>query len=233
MSAINSICVFCGSREGTLPEYRMYAEALGKELARRGIKLVYGGGNIGLMGAVSKSVIENGGHVLGVIPEGLRKIENTGELNHMVSHEGRVTMVVVKNMHARKTIMSECADAFIAMPGGYGTLEELFEMVTWTQLGIHDKPIGILNVEGYYDLLIKFLDGVNECGFMSSPARTIIRESDNPSELIDLLHTPSQYKNETGWKKSEVEEIDGSSLSKEEYDEWIDQLSSAFPIQKS
>lgn len=196
---LGSLCVFCGSSEGNHHSYFESAAALGSEMAKRGIRLVYGGGNIGLMGAVSKSVIESGGRVLGVIPHGLRKKENTGDLDLFTSHEGRVEMRVVPDMHTRKSTMAENADAFIAMPGGYGTLEELFEVVTWAQLGIHSKPIGLLNVNGYYDSLLKFLDDACASGFISESARSIIRSHSDPSELINMLHVPSQYQSKIKW----------------------------------
>ena len=188
---IRSICVFCGSSQGTNPEYVEYATKLGAEMARRGIKLVYGGGNVGLMGAVSRAVVENGGEALGVIPFALQPRE--------ISGESLVESLIVPDMHTRKSTMAKNADAFIAMPGGFGTLEELFEVVTWAQLGIHTKPIGLLNVAGYYDLLIQFLDQTQANGFVSASARTIVLSQKDPATLLDLLQTAPLYKARITW----------------------------------
>lgn len=143
------ICVFAGSSKGTRPEYAAAARTLGIELAGRGLELVYGGGNIGLMGIVADAVLDRGGRVTGVIPERLADLE--------VAHREVSDLRIVDTMHERKAVMAELSDGFIALPGGIGTLEELFEAVTWNVLHIHDKPCGLLNVGGYYDGLLQFL----------------------------------------------------------------------------
>ena len=147
---MTSLCIFCGSSPGARPQYRDAAEALGAELARRGIRLVYGGGHVGLMGVVADAALAARGEVVGVITEGLQARE--------VGHAGLPDLRVVSTMHERKAMMASLADAFVALPGGAGTLDEFFEAWTWLQLGIHRKPVGLLNVEGYYDPLLAFLD---------------------------------------------------------------------------
>ena len=144
------IAVYCGSNKGVRPEYAAAAEQLGTLLARENIELVYGGGMVGLMGIVADAVLKNGGHVIGVIPEKLVIKE--------VVHEKLPDLRVVKTMHERKALMAELADAFIALPGGYGTFEEFFEVLAWSQLGWHTKPFGLLNIAGFYDRLTDFLD---------------------------------------------------------------------------
>lgn len=158
---VRSVCVFCGSNSGADVLYAEQAAALGAEIARRGLRLVYGGGSIGLMGAVSQAVAGHGGNVLGVIPESLAPREVSG-----IAPKGEV--IVVQTMHERKRIMAMNSDAFIALPGGLGTLEELAEMCTWNQLGIHRKPIGVLNTKGYYDPLKTFLSQMVAERFASS-----------------------------------------------------------------
>ncbi|HTE06888.1 MAG TPA: TIGR00730 family Rossman fold protein, partial [Planctomycetota bacterium] len=143
---IRRLCVFCGSSEGNDPVYKAAAQSMGKMLVRRGVGLVYGGGSIGLMGVLADAVLAGGGEVTGVIPSALATKE--------VQHTGLTHTRVVDNMHARKALMNQLSDGFVAMPGGYGTLEELFEVVTWAQLGLHAKPVGLLNVVGYFDGLL-------------------------------------------------------------------------------
>ncbi|KAJ6794611.1 cytokinin riboside 5'-monophosphate phosphoribohydrolase LOG7-like [Iris pallida] len=176
-SKFSRICVFCGSSSGKKSSYKEAAVELGKELVERNIDLVYGGGSVGLMGLVSQAVHAGGRHVLGVIPKSLMPREITGET------VGEVR--AVSDMHERKAEMARRADAFIALPGGYGTLEELLEVITWAQLGIHHKPVGLLNVDGYYDSLLSFVDlAVNE-EFISPKARRImflLRQLRNLSE---------------------------------------------------
>ena len=155
------ICVFCGSNTGHNPIYRGEAEKLGQLLATRGIELVYGAGNIGLMGAVADACLAAGGTVIGVIPEALMGKEVAGRA---VDHRALTRIEVVDSMHTRKARMAELSDGFIAMPGGIGTFEELFEIWTWGQLGIHSKPLGMLNIAGFYDPLAAFLDGTVEAG---------------------------------------------------------------------
>lgn len=162
-----AICVFCGSRSGKLGSYGNIARALGKALATRGFGLVYGGGSVGLMGAVADGVMTNGGQVTGVIPESL--------FNAEVAHQGLTSLEVVPDMHARKARMATLADAFIALPGGIGTFEELFEVWTWAQLGYHNKPIGLLNVDEFYDPLLAFLEHTLEQGFIRPDCRDLLR----------------------------------------------------------
>lgn len=173
------ICVFCGSKSGNKSVFSQAALQLGKELVERKIELVYGGGSIGLMGLISKTVFEGGCHVIGVIPQALT--------SHQMAGEAIGEMRVVADMHERKAEMARQADAFIALPGGYGTLEELLEMITWSQLGIHDKPVGLLNVDGYYDSLLKLFDKFVDEGFMKTGARQIVLSAPTPRELLTKM----------------------------------------------
>ncbi|GLT56794.1 hypothetical protein SLA2020_298110 [Shorea laevis] len=173
------ICVFCGSSSGNKNSYGDAAIELGKELVSRNIDLVYGGGSVGLMGSVSQAVYDGGRHVLGVIPKALRPREITGE------PVGEVKEVV--DMHQRKAEMARQSDAFVALPGGYGTLEELLEMITWAQLGIHDKPVGLLNVNGFYNPLLSFIDKAVEEGFISPNERHIIVSATTAKELVKKM----------------------------------------------
>ncbi|GAQ90491.1 Cytokinin riboside 5'-monophosphate phosphoribohydrolase [Klebsormidium nitens] len=183
---LSRVCVYCGSKPGARSSYREAAVELGQEMVRRGIQLVYGGGDVGLMGAISKTVAEAGGQVIGVIPEALKPREISGD------GSGYGEQRVVGDMHERKAEMAALADAFIAMPGGYGTLEELLEMVTWAQLGIHSKPVGVLNVAGFYDGLLAFFDTAVAEGFVTSVNRDIVIAAPTAAELLDKLqaHTP-------------------------------------------
>jgi uncharacterized protein (TIGR00730 family) len=147
---IQRICVFAGSSPGSHPDYRAAAEELGRALARRQVEVVYGGGRVGLMGALADAVLAAGGHVTGVIPEAL--------VAHEVAHGGLSNLRIVSSMHERKAMMADLSDGFIALPGGWGTLEEFFEVLTWAQLGLHQKPCGLLNVGGYFNGLLSFLD---------------------------------------------------------------------------
>jgi len=174
------ITVFCGSSNGTDEVFEIQAEELGRALARNGIGLVYGGADIGLMGAVARGVLNDGGEVIGVLPEFLRTKE--------IAHEGLTELIVVKTMHERKTKMNELCDGIIALPGGYGTLEELFEMLTWGQLGLHSKPIGILNIGGYYDALISFVNTMVEKGFLKEVNQQMILVSDDIGDLLEKMH---------------------------------------------
>ncbi|XP_020115193.1 cytokinin riboside 5'-monophosphate phosphoribohydrolase LOG1 isoform X1 [Ananas comosus] len=178
-SRFKRICVFCGSSQGKKRSYQEAAVELGKELVSRNIDLVYGGGSVGLMGLVSQAVHEGGRHVIGVIPKTLMPQEITGET---VGEEKAVA-----DMHQRKAEMARRSDAFIALPGGYGTLEELLEVITWAQLGIHDKPVGLLNVDGYYNSLLSFIDKAVEEGFISPTARHIIVSAPTAKELVKKL----------------------------------------------
>ncbi|KAG5243909.1 cytokinin riboside 5'-monophosphate phosphoribohydrolase LOG [Salix suchowensis] len=178
-SKFKRICVFCGSSSGKKASYQEAAVELAKELVERRIDLVYGGGSVGLMGLVSQAVHDGGRHVLGVIPRSLMPIEVTGE------PVGEVR--AVSDMHQRKAEMARQADAFIALPGGYGTLEELLEVITWAQLNIHHKPVGLLNVDGYYNSLLSFIDKAVDEGFISPAARRIIVSASTAKQLFRQL----------------------------------------------
>jgi uncharacterized protein (TIGR00730 family) len=173
------ICVFCGARPGKNPAYVAAARLLGEALARHQIELVYGGGHVGLMGAVADAVLKAGGKVIGVIPEFLVAREQ--------AHPGVTELIVVPSMHERKAQMAELADGFIAMPGGYGTFEELCEILTWAQLGLHQKPHGLLNVAGYYDALIQLFDHSVAQEFLSPDARDLLIEETEPVALLDRM----------------------------------------------
>ncbi len=173
------ICVYCGSSLGKNPWYRAAAEQLGAELVKRNLGLVYGGASIGLMGVVADAVLAGGGEVIGVIPQVLVAKE--------VSHSNLTELKVVNSMHERKALMAELADGFIALPGGLGTLEELFEILTWAQLGLHQKPCVLLNVNGYYDALIGFLDHALAEQFVNAKHRGLLLVADNPSAVVDRL----------------------------------------------
>lgn len=171
--------MYCGASHGKREAYRETAELLGQELLKRGLGLVYGGGSVGLMGIIADTVMAGGGEVIGVIPEGLMGKE--------VDHQGVTALHVVDSMHTRKGLMAKLADGFIAMPGGLGTMEELFETWTWGQLGFHDKPCGLLNSAGYYDSFYTFLDNMVAEGFVRPKHRGMLMVADEPAELLDLL----------------------------------------------
>ena len=174
-----ALCVFCGSSPGQDPVFRDAARALARELVTRGIRLVYGGGNVGLMGEVSAAVMDAGGAVTGIIPHALMAREKgKRDITHLE---------VVATMHERKARMAELSDGFIAMPGGYGTLEELFEAVTWSQLGIHRKPVALLNVKGFYDPLLQMLDRAIAEGFLRSQHRGLVLVAETPGALLDAV----------------------------------------------
>jgi uncharacterized protein (TIGR00730 family) len=178
---VRTICVFAGSSAGVRDEYRDAAADLGRALASRGLALVYGGAHVGLMGALADAVLESGGRVVGVIPESLVAKE--------VAHHGLTDLRVVASMHERKALMSDLADAFIALPGGWGTWEEFFEMLTWAQLGLHRKPCGLLNVLGYFDPLLAFVDHSIVEGFVRREYRSMICVDTSPTGLLDQLAT--------------------------------------------
>jgi len=173
------VCVFAGSSAGVRPEYMTAATDLGRVLAARGIGLVYGGARVGLMGAVADAVLTGGSEVTGVIPRSLVEKE--------VAHSGLTELRVVTTMHERKALMADLSDAFIALPGGWGTLDEFFEILTWAQLGLHCKPCGVLNVQGYFDRLLSFLDHSVEQGFVRREYGALLAVSDDPSTLLDAL----------------------------------------------
>ncbi len=176
---IKSVCVYCGSAAGVRPAYAEAARALGTLLAREGIELVYGGGRVGLMGVVADAALAAGGRVTGVIPHALQARE--------VGHEGLTTLHVVTTMHERKALMAKLADAFVAMPGGLGTLEELAEVLTWAQLGVHRKPCGLLDVEGYYAPLTAFFDHAVAEGFVRPEHRALLVADAEPAALLARL----------------------------------------------
>jgi len=173
------ICVFCGSSPGTDPRYLTAARDMGRTLAGRGLGLVYGGGSVGLMGAVADAALEAGGEVIGVIPQVLQIRE--------LAHQRLTTLHVVGSMHERKALMAELADGFVALPGGMGTLEELSEVLTWAQLGLHARPCGLLDVAGYYDPLIAFFDRAVEAGFLRPAHRRLLVTGTTPEALLDLF----------------------------------------------
>jgi uncharacterized protein (TIGR00730 family) len=178
---IKRVCVYCASAPGRDPAIQAATRALGQRLAAEGLGLVYGGGSVGLMGLVADTVMAAGGTVIGVIPRRLFPKE--------IAHRGLTELIEVDSMHERKTKMFELADAFIALPGGFGTLEELAEVTTWAQLGIHQKPIGVLNVGGYYDALLVFLDrGVHE-GLLRADNRALLVDRDEPAALLQALRS--------------------------------------------
>jgi uncharacterized protein (TIGR00730 family) len=180
---ITSVCVFCGASSGGNPIYIQTAKAVGKLLASQNITLVFGGGKIGMMGAVADAVLEQGGKVIGVIPQFLK----TKEVAHLDVSE----LIVVDSMHERKTIMHQLSDAVMVLPGGYGTLDELFEMLTWGQLGLHQKPIGLLNVEGYFDGLIQFVNQMTNERFLKPSYRNMLLHHTNAPDLLQVM---SNYK---------------------------------------
>ncbi|WP_372422179.1 TIGR00730 family Rossman fold protein [Salinarimonas chemoclinalis] len=173
------ICVFCGSNPGNDPAYRAAAVSLGETLAARGIGLVYGGASVGLMAVVADTVLARGGEVVGVIPQML--------VDKEIAHRGLAELHVVESMHARKSRMADLSDGFVALPGGVGTLEELFEIWTWAQLGTHAKPVGLLDVAGFYDLLGRFLDHVVAQGFMREAHRGMLLRAEEPGALLDAF----------------------------------------------
>ena len=175
------VCVFCGSSVGVKSVYAEAAREMGRLIASKGIGLVYGGGNIGLMGVIADAVVEAGGEVIGVIPRALADRE--------IAHTGLTKLHIVDSMHTRKAMMAELADAFIAMPGGVGTFEEFFEAVTWTQLGLHRKPCGLLNVDGFYTPLVQFINQAVAEGFIRAVHRKVIVEDDDPARLLEALTT--------------------------------------------
>lgn len=177
---IHSICVFCGSRLGARADYRAAAHSLGQTLARHDITLVYGGAGIGLMGVMADAALAAGGRVIGVIPHALERKE--------IAHPGLSELHIVDSMHARKARMAQLADGFVAMPGGAGTLDELFEIITWAQLGIHGKPVALFNVAGYFDKLLHALEHMVTEGFIEAAHRTLWPAARDPEDVIAALH---------------------------------------------
>ena len=183
-SAVKSCCVYCGSSPGSSPVYRRAAALLGRELASRGVRLVYGGAEVGLMGEVANAVLAGGGEVVGVIPRALAEKE--------VMHHGLTELLIVESMHERKSKMAELAEAFVALPGGIGTLEELLETLTWAQLGVHEWPCGLLDVGGYYAPLLAMLDRAVEERFLRVEQRGLLMVETDPAVLLDRFadHVP-------------------------------------------
>ena len=173
------VCVFCGSNAGIRAEYGLAAQGLATVLVRRGLGLVYGGGNVGLMGVRADSMLQAGGEVIGVIPQSLGAKE--------VAHRGVTELRIVDTMHQRKALMNDLSDAFIALPGGFGTLDEFFEILTWSQLGIHGKPSGLLNVSGYYDSLLAMLDHAVTEGLLRPAHRELVIADTDADSLVQRL----------------------------------------------
>ena len=186
MAEVTSLCVYCGSSSGEHPEYAEQARAFGAEMARRDITLVYGGGNVGLMGVVADAVLAGGGKVIGVIPRQL--------VDREVAHAGLTELQVVDTMHQRKTRMFELSDAFVALPGGFGTLDEMFEMLTWSQLGLHGYPCAFLDVRGYYAPLRGMMDHMVGEGFVRAVQRENVWFGENMCQLFDWMsRVPDVY----------------------------------------
>jgi uncharacterized protein (TIGR00730 family) len=187
---MRSLCVFCGSSSGVDPRYLLAARDLGHALGSSGIRLVYGGASVGLMGAIADAVLQAGGDVIGVIPEALERKE--------VAHRGLPDLRIVRSMHERKALMADLSDGFVALPGGVGTLEELFEVWTWGQLGYHAKPCAIYNVAGFYSGLIAFLDHTAAAGFMRPETRQMLIVEDSQARLLSRLDCDAARRDETG-----------------------------------
>ncbi|CAB4296638.1 unnamed protein product [Prunus armeniaca] len=206
-SKFKRICVFCGSNSGRRKVFSDAALELGNELVKRKIDLVYGGGSVGLMGLISQTVYDGGCHVLGVIPKALMPLEISGPT------VGEVRTVT--DMHERKASMAQEADAFIALPGGYGTMEELLEIITWAQLGIHMKPVGLLNVDGYYNSLLALFDNGVEEGFIKPCARHIVVSAPTAEELVVKMeqYTPS-HEHVASHESWQMEQLDNSQAKK-------------------
>ena len=176
---IRRLCVFCGAHTGHDPEYAEVAREVARAIVTAGYGVVYGGGRIGLMGVVADAALEAGGDVIGVIPESLAVSE--------VAHSGLTTLHVVSSMHERKALMAELSGGFIALPGGFGTMDEFCEILTWRQLGLHDKPIGLLNALGYYDRLLELFDEMKNQGFVAERTRALFVEATTPGDLLDRM----------------------------------------------
>ncbi len=184
MTSLKRICVYCGSRNGSRPVYDRAARDLGAALGRRGIGLVFGGGRVGLMGVLADAVLAGGGSVTGVIPRAL--------VSREIAHLDLKDLRIVDSMHERKALMAELADAFIALPGGFGTFEEILEILTWSQLRLHAKPCGLLNVENFYDPLLKFLDHAIAEEFIPAGQREALVVESNVEKLLDMLPAASK-----------------------------------------
>ena len=190
------ICVFCGSSAGNNAKYIKSARKLGETLTQNDITLIYGGSNVGLMGEIANAMIGRNGNVIGIIPQVL--VEKEVAFTHLQD------LRIVDSMHERKALMAELADGFISMPGGFGTLEETIEMLTWTQLGIHEKPLGLLNVEGYFDRLCEFIDHMVSEGFLVQGFRDMVLMDDNPDGLLDKMIKFNPPQIDKWWVDKEV-----------------------------
>lgn len=179
MTDLRRVCVYCGSTSGNRASFTAAADALGTLLARSGIGVVYGGASVGLMGRVADAALAAGGEVIGVLPGKLFERE--------VAHDGLTELRVVDSMHERKALMAELSDAFVALPGGFGTIEEVIEAVTWTQLGIHVKPVGLLDVDGYYGHLVSFLDRCQDDGLLKPESRELLLHDTDPGSMLERL----------------------------------------------
>ncbi len=193
---MHALCVYCGSRGGTDAAYARAASVLGRAIAAQGMTLVYGGGSLGLMNTVAEAALAGGGRVVGVIPERL--------LQREVQHEGLSELHVVQTMHQRKKMMADFADGFVALPGGLGTLEELFEIWTWRQLGYHNKPLGLLNVNGFYDGLLDFLAQTHEQGFVSPEMLGLLVVDDDAQRLLDRMRGAQPVSEDPWWRMRDV-----------------------------
>lgn len=196
LRTMKSITVFCGSSFGSEEIYKEQAYLVGKTLAEENIRLIYGGANVGLMGAVADGTIQNGGKAIGVLPHFLQSKE--------IAHQNLTELILVETMHERKTKMNELSDGVIVLPGGYGTLEEFFEMITWAQLGLHKKPIAILNIDGFYDDLIKLVQTMVDKGFLKQINQEMLLVSDTIEELLEKMRN---YKAPTVGKWISKEEV--------------------------
>lgn len=182
---MKKLCVYCGSSDSIDPDIKEAAMHLGEKIANHGIELVYGGSSLGIMGAIANSVMEHGGCVTGVIPTGLFKKE--------VAHQGITRLITVRNMHERKSTMADLADAFLALPGGFGTLEELFEIITWNQIGIFSKPVALFNHKGFYNPLIQMIKNASDSGFISRKNRELLQVAETLEQCIRfILHDENQ-----------------------------------------
>ena len=179
LAPMKSVCVYCGSNPGSRPEYALAAKELAEALVARNLRLVYGGAKVGIMGLVADSVLQLGGEAVGVIPDALVERE--------VAHEGLTELHVVRSMHERKTLMAKLSDGFVTLPGGLGTLEEIFEIWTWAHLGFHHKPIGLVNVEGYYNSLLQFLDHAADQGYIQNTPKEMLLVEPNGPALLDAF----------------------------------------------
>ncbi|OIQ93517.1 LOG family protein ORF6 in fasciation locus [mine drainage metagenome] len=193
---MHAVCVYCGSSTGTDPGYAEAAMAMGREIANRAMTLVYGGGSVGLMNATADAVLAAGGRAVGVITELLMQRE--------VGHTGLSELHIVENMHQRKKLMADYADGFVALPGGLGTLEELFEVWTWRQLGYHNKPVGLLNVQGYYDSLLDFLAQSHEQGFVRAEVLAPLVVDTDPGRLLDRMVGSQLVRDDPWWRMREA-----------------------------